>query len=149
MVWSLAVGLIHRASSAFLLIQALVKQEIEDVKREARDDIPFEDHVIPSLPQHICRRVMTRADFLEKLNRLNIVAIDARSGVRASSVPMMSAFREICGRDYFDEMLENVLNRVSEVESLGRTRELEFKALKDEKSGTIQLKVEIGKKSWL
>lgn len=126
-----------RAAGAFLLIQALVQKELED-------DIPFEDHDIPSLPQHLSRRIMTRADLLERLDQCNVIAIDTRSNVRASSVPMMRAFREICGQDYFEGMLQNVLDRISEVESLGRTREIEFKDLKGS-DGKVRLKVDIDK----
>jgi hypothetical protein len=126
-----------RAAGAFLLIQALVQKELED-------DIPFEDHDIPSLPQHLSRRIMTRADLLERLDQCNVIAIDTRSNVRASSVPMMRAFREICRQDYFEGMLQNVLDRISEVESLGRTREIEFKDLKGS-DGKVRLKVDIDK----
>jgi len=92
---------------------------------------------------------MTRADMLERLDQCNVIAIDPASNVRASSVPMMQAFREICGTDYFDEMLQNVLDRIAEVESLGRTREVGFKDLKAE-DGRISLKIDVkrGSGSW-
>src|SRR5579859_5327551 len=97
------------------------------MKEEERHPNVFEEHLIPTLPQHLCRRVMTRADLLERLDQCNVIAIDTESNVRASSVPMMRAFKEICAEEGFDEMLENVLDRIAEVESLGRTREVEFK----------------------
>lgn len=136
-----------RAGGAFLLIQTLVKQE--QGKRESEVD-RFEGHDIPFLPQHECRRVMTRADLLERLDQVNVVAIDTQSNVRASSVPMMRAFREICGEEGFEAMLKNVLDRISEVESLGRTREIEFKDLKGE-NGTVRPRVDVrkGKHNWL
>jgi hypothetical protein len=134
----------YRAGGAFLLVQALVQQEENDLKKESVANIPFQTHDIPSIPQHICRRIMTRADLLERLDQCNVIAIDTKSNVRASSVPMMRAFREICSEEGFDEMLENVLERISEVESLGRTREVEFKDLKGE-NGKIRLKVDIKK----
>jgi hypothetical protein len=135
----------HRAGGAFLLIQALVKQEQENVQSNAKHDIPFQEHIIPSLPQHLCRRVMTRADLLERLDQCNIISIDTESNVRASSVPMMRAFREICSEEGFDELLANVLDRISEVESLGRTRELEFKDIKG-KEGQIRVKINVDKR---
>src|SRR6202035_4489422 len=134
----------YRAGGAFLLIQALVKQEENDLKKEAVNNIPSQNHDIPTIPQHLCRRIMTRADLLERLDQCNVIAIDTKSNVRASSVPMMRAFREICSEEGFDQMLENVLERISEVESLGRTREVEFKDLKGE-NGKIRLKVDIKK----
>jgi len=139
----------YRAAGAWLLIQALVEKEAEDAKKEAKDQIPIEDHNIPSLPQHLSRRIMTRADLLERLDQCNIIAIDTRSNVRASSVPMMKAFREICGQDYFEGMLQNVLDRISEVESLGRTREIEFKDLKGS-HGKIRANIDVvkGNQGW-
>ena len=114
------------------------------MKEEEQHPDVFEEQLIPALPQHLCRRVMTRADMLERLDQCNVIAIDTESNVRASSVPMMRAFREICGEDGFDEMLENVLERIAEVESLGRTREVEFKDLKGE-DGKIRLKIDVQK----
>jgi hypothetical protein len=92
---------------------------------------------------------MTRADLLERLDQANVVAIDTQSNVRASSVAMMRAFREICAEEGFEEMLENVLSRIAEVESLGRTREVEFKDLKNE-NGTVRLKIDVhkGNRGW-
>jgi hypothetical protein len=87
---------------------------------------------------------MTRADLLERLDQCNVIAIDTESNVRASSVPMMRAFREVCGEEGFDEMLENVLERIAEVESLGRTREVEFKDLRGE-DGRIRLRIDVQK----
>lgn len=120
-----------------------MKQEQEEVKEERERD-GYEEHLIPSLSQHLCRRVMTRADLLERLDQCNVIAIDTESNVRASSVPMMRAFREICAEEGFDEMLENVLERIAEVESLGRTREVEFKDLKG-RDGKIRLKIDVQK----
>jgi len=133
-----------RAAGAFLLIQALVNKELEDIKQEAKDGMPLEDHDIPTLPQHLSRRIMTRADLLERLDQCNVIAIDTRSNVRASSVPMMRAFREICGQEDFNAMLQNVLDRISEVESLGRTREIEFKDLKGS-DGKVRVKIDVEK----
>jgi len=49
--------------------------------------------------------------------------------VRADSVPMQIAFREICAEPGFDEYLQATLDRISAIESLGRTRELVMKDL--------------------
>lgn len=42
---------------------------------------------------------------------------------------MMHAFREICSAEGFDEFLQATLDRISALESLGRTRELTIKDL--------------------
>ena len=42
---------------------------------------------------------------------------------------MQNAFRDICEKEGFEELLEATLNRISDIESLGRTRELTLKDL--------------------
>ena len=42
---------------------------------------------------------------------------------------MQNAFREVCEKDGFDELLQATLDRISDIESLGRTRELTMKDL--------------------
>jgi hypothetical protein len=42
---------------------------------------------------------------------------------------MMNAFREICAEEGFDDFLDATLERISAIESLGRTRELTIKDL--------------------
>ena len=138
-----------RAGSAFLLIQGLINQEKKDIKSDLANDIPFQEHNIPSLPLNVARRVMTRADLLEQLDQRNIICIDTESNVKASSVPMMRAFREVCGEERFEEELKNVLDRISEVESLGRTREVELKDLKG-KDGKVRVRIDVqkGHRGW-
>ena len=42
---------------------------------------------------------------------------------------MMNAFREVCNAPGFDEHLQKTLDRISAIESLGRTREIVAKDL--------------------
>ena len=49
--------------------------------------------------------------------------------MRASSVPMHRALREICAEEGFKEHLEATIQRIADIESLGRTRELVAKDL--------------------
>ena len=44
---------------------------------------------------------------------------------------MMMAFRQICEQEGFEEFLEATLERIGDIESLGRTRELTLKDLWD------------------
>lgn len=91
---------------------------------------PFdESHLIPEIPLHIAQQIMTRADFIQAYDHLNFFTIDARSMIRADSVPMMNAFRQICETEGFAEHLEATMDRISAIESLGRTRELVAKDL--------------------
>ncbi|GAM84837.1 hypothetical protein ANO11243_028390 [Dothideomycetidae sp. 11243] len=102
------------ASAAMVLAKALV------------------DHQLPEMPLHIARQTMTRADFIQSYDAINVFTIDSRANVRADSVPMMRAFREVCAQPGFDEYLQATLDRISDIESLGRTRELTIKDLWDE-----------------
>lgn len=72
---------------------------------------------------------MTRCDFIRKLDSLNLFTINSHAEVRASSVPMHRAFKEICAEPGFEQHLENTIERISDIESLGRTRELVAKDL--------------------
>ncbi|KAK0650588.1 hypothetical protein DIS24_g6643 [Lasiodiplodia hormozganensis] len=84
---------------------------------------------LPQVEVHKAREIMTRADFLQQMDHINIVAIDSNAMVRADSVPMQNAFREICKEPGFKEHLEATVDRISAIESLGRTRELVLKDL--------------------
>ena len=72
---------------------------------------------------------MTRADFIQQYDQRNLFTIDSEAMVRADSVPMQNAFREICSQPGFEEHLEKTLLRLDELESLARTRELVIKDL--------------------
>ncbi|QDS73591.1 hypothetical protein FKW77_001467 [Venturia effusa] len=112
------------ASAAMVLAKALVDKEKEMTVYDSK-----QGHILPSIPLHKARQIMTRADFIQSYDHDNLFAIDSDAMVRADSVPMMNAFREICAMEGFDEYLENTLDRISAIESLGRTRELTIKDL--------------------
>ena len=113
------------ASAAMVLAKALVDQEKELSTKFHPDD----SHLLPEIPLHKAREIMTRADFIKDYDHNNIFTIDANANVRADSVPMMVAFRQICNEEGFDEFLQATLDRISAIESLGRTRELVAKDL--------------------
>ncbi|KAI0418924.1 hypothetical protein F5X98DRAFT_336703 [Xylaria grammica] len=113
------------ASAAMVLAQALVDKEEEMDKTYD----PETGHVLPSFQMHKAQQVMTRADFIRELDRLNLFTITSTAQVRASSVPMHRAFKEICSEPGFRQFLEDTLQRISDIESLGRTRELVAKDL--------------------
>jgi len=105
--------------------QALVDKEEE---MESTYD-PETGHVLPSYAMHKAQQIMTRADFIRELDRLNLFTITSTAQVRASSVPMYRAFKEICSEPGFRQFLEDTLQRIADIESLGRTRELVAKDL--------------------
>jgi len=108
-----------------VLATALVDQEQD---RDAHYD-PDENHMLPSFPLHKAQEIMTRADFVRALDRLNLFSITSKAKVRASSVPMHRAFREIVAVEGFREHLQATIDRIAAIESLGRTRELVAKDL--------------------
>ena len=103
---------------------------------------------LPSIPYWRCRIIMTRPDFLQgalafvggvalsefdraaklkpraELDRLNIISIDTHLEVRPDSMALLWAAREVVEESDFQEVLDSVRERVDEIESLHRTREL-------------------------
>ncbi|KAI9044380.1 ATP-binding protein [Aspergillus affinis] len=121
------------SSAAMVLAKALVdKEELMEKKYD-----PHIGHILPEIPLHEARQIMTRADFIQSYDHENIFTIDSRAMVRADSVPMQRAFRQICGEPNFEKHLEGTLDRIGDIESLGRTRELTIKDLWDQ--GKYQL----------
>jgi hypothetical protein len=108
-----------------VLANALVEKE--DGMDSTSD--PVTGHILPTYPFHIAQEIMTRCDFIRDLDSLNLFTITNQADVRASSVPMQRAFREICSQPGFKEHLENTIERIAAIESLGRTRELVAKDL--------------------
>jgi len=113
------------ASAAMVLAKALCDKE----KEMESSYHPDRGHLLPEVPLHEARQIMTRADFIKSYDAINVFTIDSSAQVRADSVPMMNAFREICSQEGFDQFLEDTLDRISAIESLGRTRELTIKDL--------------------
>ena len=113
------------ASAAMVLAKALV-----DLENGDHDAVPppGQSHQLPQIPLHKAREIMTRADFIKSYDRVNIFTID-QAMVRADSVPMQIAFRQICSEPGFDDHLQATLDRISAIESLGRTREIVAKDL--------------------
>ncbi|KAL3468986.1 hypothetical protein BJX99DRAFT_242301 [Aspergillus californicus] len=93
---------------------------------------------LPGIALHKAQELMTRADLIKGLDEMNIIAIDADAVVRADSVPMQNAFRSIVSDPDFPAHLEATLERLDELEGLGRTTELR---LKDFMDGEYELRV--------
>ncbi len=90
---------------------------------------PVTGHVLPAFPLHEAQEIMTRADFVREFDRRNLFTITSSANVRASSVPMQQAFRQICAAPGFRKHLDATVQRIADIESLGRTRELVAKDL--------------------
>lgn len=109
------------------MVLALALVDKEDEMEQTYD--AEKGHVLPSYAMHKAQEIMTRADFVRDLDRLNLFTITSMAQVRASSVPMHRAFKEICAEDGFRQFLQDTLDRIAAIESLGRTRELVAKDL--------------------
>ncbi|RMZ76772.1 hypothetical protein DV737_g4648, partial [Chaetothyriales sp. CBS 132003] len=119
------------ASGAMVLARALVEKQ-KEMDTNYNEE---EGHILPQIPLFQARYIMTRADFIQSYDHENIFTIDSNAMVRADSVPMMNAFREICAEDGFDDLLQATLDRIAAIESIGRTKELTFKDLWLEQKG--------------
>ncbi|KAL4764385.1 ATP-binding protein [Aspergillus foveolatus] len=115
------------ASAAMVMAKALVDKEKAMEKTYDEE----KGHILPEIPLHEARQIMTRADFIQSYDHENIFTINSHAMVRADSVPMQHAFREVCSQPGFEGHLEATLERISAIESLGRTRELTIKDLWD------------------
>lgn len=108
-----------KQAAAIVLARELVLRE----KKLAEN----EEFRLPMVPLHEARQIITRADFVEMYDHINVIHIDSNGMVRADSVPMQNAFREICTEEGFEAHLKATLNRLDELESLSRTREVAFR----------------------
>jgi hypothetical protein len=119
-----------------------------DLEKEMENTYdPEHGYILPQMTLHKSRQVMTRADFIQSYDHDNIFTIDSKAMVRADSVPMQVAFREICAQPGFNEHLQKTLDRISAIESLGRTRELTIKDLWDQGKYKVVLRDPRGKES--
>lgn len=122
------------STSCMLLIKEFVKMDrirLNSLLNENNNgkNLNLIDHYLPELPLWRARQIMTRSDYIQQYDYLNIFTIDSESRVRADSVPMMRAFHEIYSQPQFNELLNDTIQRVADIESLGRTRELVMKDL--------------------
>ncbi|PLW53926.1 hypothetical protein PCANC_03728, partial [Puccinia coronata f. sp. avenae] len=127
------------SSSSFLLMQALVKNADEAAASEP--DSVNQSNYPKGIPYSEARQVMTRTDFLSQLDHENMIAIDTDYHIKPNSIVMLNVIRELCNEPDFQERLDSVLQRISDIESLGRTRELLWKSGKDG-HGIMNVKIE-------
>ncbi|EUC55538.1 AAA domain protein, putative [Rhizoctonia solani AG-3 Rhs1AP] len=118
-----------RSSSTWLLLREFVKRR-EALEREAAErikenlDSPEEFIPMPKISYYECRQILTRPDLINQLDHLNIISIDINHDIRLDSMLTFEAARDIVSEEGFDELLKGVRDRVDEIESLHRTREL-------------------------
>ncbi|KAI0202428.1 hypothetical protein F4808DRAFT_75422 [Astrocystis sublimbata] len=113
------------SSAAMLLAKTLVDKE-----REMREAGVYNGQ-LPQIPIHEAQQIMTNAAWIKEHEHNNIFTINSDGMVQADSVAMQHAMREICDREGFDEHLKATLDRLDEIESLQRTREITLKDLQE------------------
>ncbi|KAF1943580.1 hypothetical protein EJ02DRAFT_464921 [Clathrospora elynae] len=116
-------------AAAIILARALVLRE-----SSATDADQF---ILPEIPLHEARQIITRADFVQPFDHINVIHIDAHGMVRADSVAMQNAFREVVQENGFEEHLKATLNRLDELESLARTREVAIRDVPGRSGGIV------------
>jgi len=116
-------------AAAIVLARALVLCETEASATE--------QFTLPEIPLHEARQIITRADFIHPFDHINVIHIDAHGMVRADSVPMQNAFRDVVQQPGFEEHLKATLNRLDELESLARTREVAMRDPPDRSGGIV------------
>ncbi|ODV59515.1 ATP-binding protein ASCRUDRAFT_71481 [Ascoidea rubescens DSM 1968] len=123
------------SNSAMLLVKEFVEMDKEffnhynSLDKNISPNIQDNSYRLPSLPLWRARQVMTRPDLIRDYDALNIFTIDKDARVRPDSIPMLRAFHEIYNQSGFLNLLNENCERVSAIESLGRTRELVAKDL--------------------
>ncbi|KAG1879672.1 hypothetical protein C8R48DRAFT_588843 [Suillus tomentosus] len=75
---------------------------------------------LPIIPAWRCQQIMTRPDYLDELDRLDVVYIDMNSNVQPDSMLVLRAALDIVEKEGFDELLEDVRCRIKEIENLRR-----------------------------
>jgi hypothetical protein len=98
-----------------------------DPSMDKQHDVHGDDVPNPHLTWGEARQVMTRPDFITQLDMMNIIQVNRHHEIRADSMPMLRAFKRVAQQPNYKEKLESVMDRVSAIESLGRTRELVWK----------------------
>ncbi|CEL56561.1 hypothetical protein RSOLAG1IB_07910 [Rhizoctonia solani AG-1 IB] len=133
------------SSCTWLLLREFVKRrEQEEAKGDSDPSTKSID--MPKISYYECRQIMTRPDFINQLDHLNIISIDPKQEVRLDSMLTLEAARKVVNEDGFDELLQGVRDRVDEIESLHRTRELTFKDV--ESGDRIRVMVDKGGSRW-
>ncbi|KAH8115312.1 hypothetical protein DFH11DRAFT_1588582 [Phellopilus nigrolimitatus] len=115
------------SSCSWLLLQEFVKlheENEQEIKESGKESDGF---FLPAVTYDRARQLMTRTDFIDDLDRSNIISIDVNFMVRPDSMVILQAAKEVVNQPHFEESLQSVRDRVDEIESLHRTRELTFK----------------------
>jgi hypothetical protein len=93
------------ATSAMLLMRAMVQMDNDRQTNTSPEILAIEDHEVPKIPLWRASQIMTRPDYIQVYDNINLFTIDSMSRVKPDSVAMLQAFREIASLPDFDELL--------------------------------------------
>ncbi|SCV67918.1 BQ2448_39 [Microbotryum intermedium] len=119
------------------------EQEDETLEQQIEDDLvnSLTPEMDPFVTYRDARVIMTRPDYLIDHDRHNIVNINSHHQVRPDSRMMLTVFRRIAKEEGFEKDLQDVRDRVDQIESLHRTAELTVKKDEADLGGFLRLRV--------
>ncbi|GAA5908097.1 ATP-binding protein [Sporobolomyces salmoneus] len=122
---------------------------LNEIEAEREPEAAIELDLVNSLPDEVdikvtyrnARFIMTRPDYIDDLDSWHIINVDKHHYVRPDSRLMLTVFREVAAENDFQDQLDNVMDRVGFIESLGRTRELTVKTGDGDLGGFLRLRL--------
>ncbi|GAA6013350.1 hypothetical protein JCM11491_006363 [Sporobolomyces phaffii] len=147
--WLLAQHFAKLAEAPDAVLSVAALKKIERSEHDSEPEAAIELDLVNSLPKELdikvtyrdARFIMTRADYIVDLDSWHIINIDKHHFVRPDSRLMLTVFREVAAEKDFQDQLDNVMDRVGFIESLGRTRELTVKTGDGDLGGFLRLRL--------
>ncbi|KAM0793680.1 hypothetical protein ACM66B_001108 [Microbotryomycetes sp. NB124-2] len=133
----------RKESSTLVAPTSAAEIEGVDIEKQLEDDMVnvLTDELDTKVSYREAREIMTRPDYMLDLDHHNIINIDVHHQVRPDSRLMLSVFRRIANEPDFQDKLDNVRDRIDQIESLHRTAELTVKAGDADLGGFLRLNV--------
>ncbi|GAA5845559.1 hypothetical protein JCM3766R1_000781 [Sporobolomyces carnicolor] len=130
-------------------IDTAALKQIESEEEKRGPEAAIEHDLVNCLPDELdikvtyrnARFIMTRPDYIDDLDTWHIINVDKHHYVRPDSRLMLTVFREVAAEKDFQDQIDNVMDRVSFIESLGRTRELTVKTGDGDLGGFLRLRL--------
>ncbi|KAG8926949.1 hypothetical protein FRC01_008193 [Tulasnella sp. 417] len=119
-------------ASSWSLLREFVRkyrEREEELKAAAKPGEPIPVPELPAISYHEAKQIMGRADFIETLDRLNIINIDTDHMVQPDSMVVLKAAIEIVEGPGFNELLDGFKDRIDAIESPNRLGSLREKPL--------------------
>ncbi|KAI6168683.1 hypothetical protein EDD17DRAFT_1503476 [Pisolithus thermaeus] len=104
------------STCSWLLLREFMRLHKERQRERQAAGLPWDPTELPSIPYvsytaekrpGCCRQIMTRTDFIEELDRINIISIGVKLDVRPDSMLILQAACEVVEEEGFDDLLQN------------------------------------------